>query len=353
MPPYRHRQQDILEFMSAAYQPPEEDKRKIRFLYQHSGIDYRYSVIPDYTAGAEKRVFYPGTKNLEPFPSLEKRMEWFQCCATKLSATAIRNCLRGLIKKNEITHLITVSCTGLSAPGLDISILEEMKLNPSLSRTSVNFMGCYAAIHALKMANAICLADRDARVVIVCTELCTLHFQKEYDMDNITSSLLFGDGAAATLVTGNSFAAAGPEIKSFYSEVALNGKSDMAWQVSGRGFLMTLSGYIPQLIKGGITPLLEHALQALGMKKSQITHWAIHPGGKRILEAVQQELQLQPADLRHSFEVLRKYGNMSSPSVLFVLKAILRQLQPGQGNTIFTAAFGPGLTMETLILESA
>lgn len=350
LPEYRHKQEDILQFMLTAYQPEAEDRRKITLLYERSGIDHRYSVIPDFTKANGSGRFFPDTCDLEPFPTLENRMEKYDEKATELSVRAITDCMNGHITRKEITCLITVSCTGMAAPGLDISILQEMELASDIQRSSVNFMGCYAAIHALKMADSICRADEKAKVVIVCTELCTLHFQKDCEMDSIASGLLFSDGAAAVLVTSDSHAEKGMHISNFYSEVALQGKKDMAWHLSARGFLMRLSAYIPQLLQVGITPLLEKALKAGNHDRRSITHWAIHPGGKKILETISKELNLKRDDLKSSFEVLRQYGNMSSPTILFVLKDIMGQLK-GNGEKIFAAAFGPGLTMETLILE--
>lgn len=350
LPAFRHRQQDILKFMLNAYQPEAEDRRKISLLYERSGIDTRYSVLPDYSVPIQDRIFYAQTLDMEPFPSLDQRMELYHTHATRLSVNAVADCIGNYIDANEITCLITVSCTGMSAPGLDISVMQALKLPTSIQRSSVNFMGCYAAIHALKMADNICRADTQAKVVIVCTELCTIHFQKDCEMDSIASGLLFADGAAAALVTGDGFRSKGVTINNFYSEVALNGQEDMAWHLSGKGFLMRLSAYIPQLLKAGITPLLQNALKSAGHTKKDITRWAIHPGGKKILETIRQELELTESDLRICFDVLRQYGNMSSPAILFVLKEILKQLN-GTHEKIFAAAFGPGLTMETIILE--
>ena len=350
LPQYRHRQQDILGFMLNAYQPEAEDRRKISLLYERSGIDSRYAVIPDYSVPLHERVFYPKTLDMEPFPGLDQRMELYNTHATKLSIEAINNCLKDHLDAGDITCLITVSCTGMSAPGLDISVMQQLQLPNSIQRSSVNFMGCYAAIHALKMADNICRADANAKVMIVCTELCTIHFQKTCEMDSIASGLLFADGAAAALVTGNDSSAKGVNISNFYSEVALNGQDDMAWNLSEKGFLMRLSSYIPQLLQAGITPLLQNALNAGGFSRKDITRWAIHPGGKKILENIQKELQLTTHDLKASFEILRQFGNMSSPTILFVLKEIMDSLN-GSDEKIFAAAFGPGLTMETLILE--
>ena len=350
VPPFRHKQSDILQFMLNAYQPEADDRRKISLLYERSGIETRYAVIPDYSVPISERMFYPKTPGMEPFPGLDQRMMLYNEHATHLSLEAINNCMQGYCSSDDITSLITVSCTGMSAPGLDISVMQALQLPKNIQRSSVNFMGCYAAMHALKMADNICRADAHAKVMIVCTELCTIHFQKDCEMDSIASGLLFADGAAAVLVTGDDDPPQGVRINNFYSEVALNGQEDMAWNLSEKGFLMRLSAYIPQLLQAGISPLLKNALRDAGYERNDITRWAIHPGGKKILENIQHELKLNSEDLQVSFDVLRSYGNMSSPTILFVLKEIISQIA-APGEKIFAAAFGPGLTMETLILE--
>ena len=279
-------------------------------------------------------------------------MDWFNENACQLSVNAIKDCIKGKIENKDITHLITVSCTGMSAPGLDLEIMEAMNLPQDIFRTSVNFMGCYAAVHALRIADAICKNEINANVVIVCTELCTLHFQKEKTIDNITSTLLFADGCAAVLVQHDDSNEKGLIIKSFFSNVAFNGKKDMAWKLSSKGFLMTLTGYVPELVKEDFDKLVSKALDKAGVRKEEIHHWCMHPGGKKILEAISQSLQLKNDELKYSYEVLNDYGNMSSPTILFVLKKILDELNEGKklnNQNIFGAAFGPGLTMETFI----
>lgn len=352
LPPYRHKQEDILEFMLDIYRPPEKDIRKIRLLYEHCGIESRYSAIADYSATPESFTFYPKKQGTGNFPTLETRMDWYGRHAAGLSVRAIRACLEQQPEKKMPTWLITVSCTGMSAPGLDIAIIKQLNLPVTIQHTSVNYMGCYAAIHALKQADAICRADEHARVLIVCTELCTLHFQEEYSMDHITSSLLFADGAAAVMVTGNAGEGKGLGLSQFYSEIALTGEEHMTWELSGKGFLMHLSTLIPLLVKENMQPLFERALAAAEMEREDITRWAIHPGGKKILCNVQHSLGLSEAQLAPSWHVLKNYGNMSSPTILFVLKEIMDKLN-GTQEKVFAAAFGPGLTMETLILESS
>ncbi|MFL5742868.1 MAG: type III polyketide synthase, partial [Flavisolibacter sp.] len=208
-----------------------------------------------------------------------------------------------------------------------------------------NFMGCYAAIHGLKIGDAICKADPDARVLIVCTELCTLHFQRQATMDNIASSLLFGDGSAAVLMTGNSSKEKGLYLDQFHSEIIPKGRRDMAWELSSSGFVMTLSGYVPDLIEEDFRSITDHALENENIKSSDISHWCIHPGGKRILEAIQHSLQISAEELKSSYETLREFGNLSSATILFVLKKMMKQKTSIR--KLFGAAFGPGLTVET------
>ena len=351
LPGHRHEQSQILQFMQNVFAMNDVENRKLRFLYRQSGIEHRYSFVGDYSRPLPEWKFYPHSENLEPFPSLENRMTWYNRYAAPLSVDAIRNCLDGKADEEDITHLITVSCTGMSAPGLDLQIMELMDLPKNIYRTSVNFMGCYAGIHALKIADSICKSEPKAKVLIVCTELCTLHFQKDPTPDNIASSLLFGDGSAAVLVVAGE-KRKGLEINSFYSEVITKGKKDMAWELSSSGFLMTLSGYIPELIEEDFEALVERALQRSHQAKNKMNHWCIHPGGKRILEAIHKSLELHNGELDVSYDVLKKYGNMSSPTIFFVLKNILDQIRhskPVKPETVFTAAFGPGLTMETFI----
>jgi predicted naringenin-chalcone synthase len=350
VPEYKHKQGDILDFMQRVFALNEKDQRKLKFLYRQSGIDTRYSVIPDYSLPAKSWKFYSPSENLEPFPELEQRMEWYQRYAATLSISAIDKCLQKFRKK-KITHLITVSCTGMSAPGLDLELLELLQLPVTTFHTSVNFMGCYAAIHALKMADAFCKSDRKANVLIVCTELCTLHFQKEHTIDNMTSSMLFSDGAAAVLVSGNE-GEDGLSIDHFYSTVAVKGKKDMAWELSSKGFLMTLSGYIADLIEEDFNGLVTNALAAADLGIEDITHWCIHPGGKKILEAVHKSLGFTNGQLQPCYTILKEYGNMSSPTVLFVLEKIMTEWRAENPGKIFGAAFGPGLSMETFILSA-
>lgn len=349
VPAFKHQQQDILPFMQRIYALGEADKRKLKFLYHQSGIGTRYSVIPDYTRSIGEWVFYPPTENLEPFPSLEQRMQWYRRHACALSQESIHRCLEGRMEAKDITHLITVSCTGMSAPGLDLELVECLGLSNTIFRTSINFMGCYAAVHALKLADALCHAQPGSRVMIVCTELCTLHFQQEPTADNMMSSLLFADGSAAALVVSDDQPGEGLHLEGFYSEIEPQGKKDMTWDLSSTGFRMTLTSYIPELIEADFAALVGHALEKHHIPKEQVSHWCVHPGGKKILDSIYKSLAFTNGHLDSCYEILKEFGNMSSPTLLFVLQRILNTLDYRQSNCIFGAAFGPGLTMETFI----
>jgi predicted naringenin-chalcone synthase len=335
---------DIFEFMQAVYATDEPTRRKMRFLYHQSGIKQRYSVLSDYNKPISEWKFYPQSENLEPFPSLEQRMMVYNKQAPLLSVDAIRDCLDHSHDKKSITHLITVSCTGMSAPGLDLQITELLDLPKDIFRTSINFMGCYAAIHALKIGDAICRADKNSKVLIVCTELCTLHFQRESTMDNIASSLLFGDGAAALLLTGDE-SSEGLQIDDFYSQIVPKGKRDMAWELSSSGFQMTLSGYIPDLIEADFSSIVIESFKKTKTHQGEISHWCIHPGGKRVLEAIHKSLRLTNGQLKTSYDVLNEFGNLSSATILFVMKKMMHEKKSIR--KLFGAAFGPGLTVET------
>jgi predicted naringenin-chalcone synthase len=343
VPDYCHQQADILRYMQQNYGIGEIEMRKLGFLYRSSGIDKRYSVLDDFSA-LPRHVFFD-----EKAKSIDLRMAFYQDAALKLSLSAIEP-LTKTYNISNLTHLITVSCTGMSAPGLDIQLCEALGLPKNVHRTSVNFMGCYGAIHGLKMAHWICESDPNAVVMVVATELCTLHFQHQYNEDTILSDLLFADGSAAVLVGGENHRQKGYGRKflGFYSEIELRGKSDMAWQLSSTGFLMSLTGYIPQLIGSDFKNFVQNAANEMKIGIDEIQNWCIHPGGKKILEAIQNSIALKPEQLTYSYNTLKNYGNMSSPTVLFVLEAILLSNQ-NEGK-IMGAAFGPGLTMESFII---
>lgn len=346
-------QSSIAEFMTRAMQLDEDDARKIRVVFKASGIDTRHSVIDDY-GKRNQFTFYENTPALDPFPTTRQRVTLYQQHALSLSLEAVHNCLTGVpdVRKDSLTHLLVVSCTGMYAPGLDIDLVKALGLPVSVQRTCINFMGCYAAFNALKLADAIVKSQPEARVLIVCTELCTIHFQKENTEDNMLANALFADGSAAVLVEGVRQTGIQLQLERFYGELALAGEHDMTWGIGDHRFEMRLSSYVPDIVRSGIRHLSRSLLTQMQLDLSNVDWYAIHPGGKRILEAIESELGLTREQNRSAYEVLRRFGNMSSPTVLFVLQDVLRRLQTKDNNKrVLSFAFGPGLTLESMLMR--
>ena len=300
-------------------------------------IDHRYSCVNPGRLG--KDGFYGAAG----FPDTEKRMKLYQLHAFSLAQKALDG-LRLREMKNEITHLIVTTCTGFYAPGIDLEIVAHYGLKPSVERTIIGFMGCYAGMNALKLARHIVRSDHGARVVILNLELCTLHLQKTDSVEQMLSFLIFADGCSASLVSGDP---AGIELQSFRSSVMPDSSNQITWSVGGSGFDMHLSGKVPLTITAGLPASLPAILA--GDHIDRFRHWAIHPGGRTILDAVRNGSGIHENTLSASREVLRNFGNMSSASIMFVLKKVMQQ-GPGRGCGM---AFGPGLTVESLLFQLA
>lgn len=370
VPAYSSTQQKAAEFMADILQLDERDSRRLMALYRQTRIDRRHSVLADYVRPKEEFTFYANTPGMEPFPTVSQRMGIYRQEAVPLALKAIANCFQSYpdFDPQSITHLITVSCTGLYAPGPDIEIIEALGLATSTQRLAINFMGCYGAFNGLKTADAIVRADTDAKVLVVCVELCTIHFQKKMETDHLLSNALFADGAAAVLVegkptkpsrrNGQNGSAPSFRLRSFYCDLLPEGKDAMAWHISDLGFEMTLTAAVPTFIQQGVGQLMSRLLNQCQLTLDDIGHYALHPGGRRILEVIEEQLGITAHDDRHAYEVLRQNGNMSSATVLFVLKEIWNELASGAVTVdpdrpnILSCAFGPGLTLESMVLEA-
>lgn len=353
-PPHQFTQQSIASFMVKAMKLDSEEARKLHALYRATGIETRCSVLKDY-GSVNGFEFFSNHDSLEPFPTTSQRLNFYRQHAVRLSVNSINECLKKIphLKKEEITHLVAVSCTGMYAPGLDIDLVNALGLNKSIHRTCINFMGCYAAFNAMKLADVFCTADSNSKVLVVCTELCSLHFQKENTEDNLLANALFADGSAAILVEAAPRSGVNLKPLSFHCDLATNGEQDMAWGIGDHGFEMKLSTYVPEIIRSGIKNLMQSLLGKISISFSDVDYFAIHPGGKKILEVIEQELNIGKNENSFAYDVLKKYGNMSSPTVLFVLKEIFDRLKrTDHGKNILSFAFGPGLTLESMVLKS-
>jgi len=355
VPKYGTRQSTILDFMHVAYND-DTASRKLNVLFRHSGINTRYSVVSDFNNNNPEQTLFNGNKCA---PNVEKRLNIFKEHAVLLAIEAIHNSLKKIkttIAEFEITHLITVSCTGLYAPGLDTELIEQLNLPKDIFHTSINFLGCNAAFPALKLGDMIAKTDENAKVLIVCVELCTLHFQPKNNHDNLLSNTIFGDGAAAVIVVSDTAAKQNNQpviaINGFYSLLLSKGKNLMGWNITPVNFEMVLDARVPEFIGDEVNDIVLKVGEKLNITPSAIDKWAIHPGGKQILDTIKKQLQLNDTDLQYSYKVLAEYGNMSSPTILFVLNEIMQaEHQPNE--TIFSIGFGPGLSIETAVLTYA
>jgi predicted naringenin-chalcone synthase len=301
-------------------------------------IANRYSFLnpqkdPDRFSAYNAHEFY----RLGNFPNTARRMELFEESAPLLMREAVDRLALSGEERASITHVLVTCCTGLYAPGLDFEIVEHLGLSTGVERTMVGFMGCYAAINALKLARHIVRSEPKAGVLMLNLELCTLHFQETQDLEQVLSFLVFADGAAASLITARE---EGLALASFKTLMVPETRELITWKIRGLGFDMLLSGQVP----GHLGRALHEG--ELMVERENIDIWAVHPGGRSILDAVENGLELLPDALAASREVLSCFGNMSSATIMFVLQRIMQRAQPGQRGCAMS--FGPGLTAEMM-----
>jgi predicted naringenin-chalcone synthase len=311
-----------------------------------SQIQHRWSCLAPARPGCNVSLDAGGFYTLGQFPSTAQRMGRYEIEAPRLGAKAVDRLDLGDTTR-EITHLIVTSCTGFSAPGLDLELVQRCGLDPSVERTVVGFMGCNAAINALKLARHIVRSNATAKVLVVSLELCTLHLQETDDINRLLTFLLFGDGCSAALISAEPF---GLALDEFNAVVVQEAADQITWNIGNFGFDMVLSGQIPTTIGEALRSRSDRVLS--GLSADAIDLWAVHPGGRSVLDAVEGAYGLHQHALAASRTVLRDYGNMSSPAVLFVLESLLRKELP-TGARGCAMAFGPGLTAETMLFSAA
>ncbi len=321
----------------------ERQRRLLRRMANKSQIEHRYSFLrphPEAKAFDDCGFYQPGN-----FPDTQMRMRFYEQHALGLAKQALDQ-LNFAEHSDTITHLILTTCTGFYAPGIDHQLIEHYKLNSSVERTVIGFMGCNAALNALKLSRHIVRSEPLSKVAIVNLELCTLHLQETDNLEQLLSFLIFADGCSASLVSAKP---AGIELQEFTSTIMPDSADQITWHIGDLGFDMVLTGKVPSTIVNGLPRSLGSIL--CGRRPEDIEHWAIHPGGRTILDAVQKGINLPHEMLRQSRDVLRRFGNMSSATVMFVLKDMLAPgIKAGKGCGM---AFGPGLTAESMIFETS
>ena len=326
--------------------------RRLRAAFDVSAIETRHTVLTEFLAAPESGdpVHHDARTRTVLTPSTGPRNAAYVREAPPLFLAAAKQALGGSdLGPDDVTHVVTVSCTGFFAPGPDYLLVRQLGLPTTTQRFHLGFMGCYGAFPALRLADAVCRADPDAVVLVVCAELCSLHLHLGDDLDTLVSASLFADGAAAAVVSGRPPAAREDRLTLDRLGTALtdDGEADMAWTVGDQGFDMVLSRSVPRILGTALPAALPGLLGEV--LPGDLQRWAIHPGGRGVLDQVQTVLDLDDDAMAPSRDVLRRYGNMSSATVLFVLAELLRR-PAGAAERIGMLAFGPGLTVESAVL---
>ena len=345
LPRYSITQEEAVQLTQTFDPAGKEDVRLLTALYRRTRVKERGSVLLEGQDGARQQSFFEFEMNGRgPTTGARMRryMEEAPVLAMEASVKALEN---SKITPKDITHLITVSCTGFHAPGIDIELIKKLGLSPSTQRTHVGFMGCHGALNGLRIAKAFVDADSNARVLLCAVELCSLHFQYGADAEQAVANALFADGAAAIVVgapkEGSAwrFAASGSSVFPDSTDV-------MTWEIGDHGFEMGLSARISGLIIQHLPAWCESWLKENKLKFSDIRSWAIHPGGPKILDSVAECLKLSPEMIQSSKEILVAFGNMSSPTILFVLQDLI---QKNVSRPCVALGFGPGLSVEAAL----
>jgi len=331
LPPHAVSRDAVVAWLTSALRSEPVAARLAERVVNGSGIETRWSCVPDFTRGGEPLLLG------SPSPPTSVRVRAFRDLAPALAAQACRRALASAgTAPEEITHIVVVTCTGFFAPGPDADLVGLLGLRPDVERTVVGFMGCHAAFNGLRVARQHVEARAGGKALLVCVELCSLHFRPDPSPDNVVACALFADGAAAVVVAGEGEALA--ELGASAALIEAGTQRDMGWEIGDDGFRMTLSSYVPRLVAAPlanfVAPIAAHGTSS----------WCVHPGGRAILDHVEDALTLPPDALASSRGVLRDVGNISSATVLFVLERELARTRPGDRGVML--GFGPGLTLE-------
>jgi alpha-pyrone synthase len=310
-----------------------------------SGISRRFSVLNPIASEDSESIYAARFYERGGFPSTAERMRVFEQNAPRLAYRTLDRLALSEEERARVTHVVVTSCTGMYAPGLDFEIMDHLRLRPTVERTMIGFMGCYAAMNALKVARHIVRSEPGAAVLVLNLELCTLHLQETQELEQVLSFLVFSDGCAASLVTADE---TGLALDSFRSVVIPETRDLITWKIRELGFDMLLSGRVPMEIARSLRGVAEEITG--GRDAGEVDLWAVHPGGRSVLDAVEEGLGLREGALEASRRVLECFGNMSSATVMFVLEQVMRRAKAGQSGCAMS--FGPGLTAETLLFHA-
>jgi predicted naringenin-chalcone synthase len=335
VPKNRYTQDEILaELQNIGF----AQDRRARIIFGRAGVKARHTVVNSSYYAAHK--------------STQVRNELYMREAVPLGEEAICHALDSVgVPPEAVDELLVVSCTGFDIPGLDLQLAGRLGMRHDLRRTCVLGMGCYGAFPALLRAQQAVTNQRDRKVLVLALELCSLHFQIDDTAENIVSAALFADGASAALISSDPTSQAAPRIIDSATYCDYKTLDHMAFHVTDQGFHMRLSSYVPDLLASNIEEFVKSFLAQNGLLREDVQHWGIHPGGSKILDYVQDRLELTSEQMAPSRAVLRDYGNMSSATILFVLDALQQVNRPHPGDYGMLLGFGPGLTSEAILLR--
>ena len=332
LPPYQHRQMDLHDYCLPYINSP-----RAKAIYEAAEIETRYSILPDSDFFAARA-------------STQKRNDLYLETARPLAAETITQALsQAKLRSADIDHFIIISCTGLDTPGLDMILAGDLGMRPDLRRSALIGMGCYAGLTGIDRALLELAARPKNHVLILALEFCTLQFQPGKKLDDMVAGALFGDGLAAAVVGPPS--SAGPRIVDTMTHNEYGTQDLMGVHLSDTGFKIRLATRVPKVLRQIVPDLATSFLRRSGLNLTDIRFWGIHPGGAKIVDYVEQALELESTDLRYSRTVLRRYGNMSSVTIFFVLDEIMREGSPQAGDYALLLAFGPGLTIELGLVQ--
>lgn len=353
-PEFAFTQQDRFEVAESFMYDTDQARRVLPTLIEKAGVEKRYSCLLKSSAGsiAERQTLYRTVQSEDANPSTEKRMQVFSQEAIQLAEQSVQQVMtKTTCDAREITHLVTVSCTGFSAPGFDLQLLDSAGLPRGVERVNVGFMGCHGGLNGLRVASAIANSDPQAKVLLCATELCTLHYQYSGNTDQLIANSLFADGSMALVgeaaCSTSLRSTSGWRVAGSASYVIPGSADLMSWMISDTGFRMSLSPALPSLIQQRVFDWMCEWLRKYDLTPEQIRGWAVHPGGPKILSSFQAAMSISREDLVHSYDVLREYGNMSSATVFFILQ---RMIDEGDRLPCVALGFGPGITIEAALL---
>jgi predicted naringenin-chalcone synthase len=320
-------------------------RRSLSAIYASSGISSRHSVLEDFKLEKEGSFV-----NQNAIPDTGTRMKKYEQEARNLIQTLFQKAENHSFNFEKISHIVWVSCTGQTAPGMETWLLRQNGFSKKVQATAFNFLGCHGFFHALRYAKTIVSENREHQVMVVCLELCTLHFQPKWDADHLLANALFGDGAAMVLVNAR------PEksslkIKSQSQSYFHHAADDMTWNIGNHGFEMRLSQELPHQVELALGQSIAWQLEGTQLDFQDLSHFIIHPGGKRILDKVEEVLSLPHQKLAHSRKALQTVGNVSSASILFALQQFLNSEQKPNPGLGIMLGVGPGLSLETALFE--